>query len=112
MLIPVLARKDPDATYPYQVDLSAELADLGDTLDSATVEIVTSAGVVDVASDMSIVSVQITALGKITFWLAGGSTNANGAEKRYYVRVRWKGADITPVQTTDDVTVCIPVGQR
>jgi len=108
----VLGRKDPNANFPYKADITAELADLGDTLDSATVEVVTANGEPDLATDLIVGPVTITSAGVITFWLSGGSANANGSEKRYFVRIRWRGAKLSPTQTVDDLTLIIPVGNR
>lgn len=112
MRLPVLATLDPDSTYPYQVDISADLTDLEDTLDHADVAIVDAQGNVDPASDMVIKAVQTTGSGQITFWVSGGSPDPSGRQKRYYVRVRWRGAKTDPIQTMDDVTVVIPVAHR
>lgn len=108
----VLGRKDPNEVYPYQYDVSAELASLGDTLDGATADVVTEEGDVDASSDLEIVNISLTSAGIITFYLSGGSANSDGSPRRYYIRIRWTGANTTPVQTIGDKTFIIPVGHR
>lgn len=108
----VLFRKDPDSVFPYQVDWSQVLADLGDTIESVEFAVVDIDGEEVAETDLVIEGHTVTASGVVTFWLSGGSANPDGTTKRYFVRVRITCANTNPVQTIDDETVCIPVGHR
>ncbi|HWA29094.1 MAG TPA: hypothetical protein VG734_25820 [Lacunisphaera sp.] len=102
-----LASKDPDAVVPYQIDLTAYLTAVGDTLESVEFSVMDAASAVeDGAATLSIVSHTQTADGIVTFWVAGGTT---GVE--YTVRCRFTGANTNPVQSHDDISVVIPVRQ-
>jgi spore coat protein U-like protein len=105
MLARVLGSLDPDTVLPYQIDLSAYFAAIGDRLDTATITVVDAADQ-PIASDLMVVQVQCAFTGQVTFWLTGGT-----AGQQYRVRCRFRGASTTPVQLQDDITVVIPVRQ-
>jgi hypothetical protein len=101
----VLGSMDPDIRVPYQIDWSRYFEAFNDTLSSAEVEVVNALGEV-ISSDLSVDFVQ-TSSGVVTFWLSGGT-----AGQRYTVRCSVVGANTTPIQTRDCLTVIVPVSQR
>ena len=102
-----LGAKDPNARVAYQIDWTAYFTALGDTLNTATVEVMNAASsAVDPSSDLLIEAQTQTAAGMVTFWVSGGTT---GVE--YTVRCRVTGVITSPAQTIDEKTVVIPVRQ-
>ena len=102
-----VAAKDPNAVVPYQFDWTDYFKKLGDTLDSADVDVVDPTSTnVDPDTTLVVVTKTQTADGVVTVYLSGGTPGVD-----HYVRCRVRGVKTTPAQTVDERTMCIPIQQ-